>query len=144
MLLQQHLKRCREVYLSNMSIGPNIRAIRESRGLKAVDVARHLGLDRSAYSKTEKGLRNVTVPELQAVAELFGCSMDAVVGYTSGDTIPAMIQTPNYADASAREQAQLIASLDAEDRAAIQRVIDKMLASKRFKEFYEQQLQSAA
>ena len=38
-----------------MNIAENIKAIREAKGLKQIEVANHIGVDKSAYSKIEKG-----------------------------------------------------------------------------------------
>lgn len=46
-------------YLCGMDLANNIKKIREERGLKQIDVASHIGVDKSAYSKIEKWLRNV-------------------------------------------------------------------------------------
>ena len=141
---QRRPRRFPQAYLSSMSLGPNLRALREARGLKAVDVARHLGLSRSAYSKTENGQRGVTVPELRAAAELFACTMDDIAGYRDGDTPPPPISTPVYADADAHEQARLIAALDPEDRAALHRIVDRMVASQRLRKFLDENVREAA
>lgn len=51
-----------------MSLAENIKAIREEKNLKQIEVANHIGVDKSAYSKNEKGLRALTVDELQKMA----------------------------------------------------------------------------
>lgn len=64
-----------------MARSDNIKAIREEKGLKQIDVSSHINVNKSAYSKIEKGSRNVTVEELQGMATLFSMSMDQVVNY---------------------------------------------------------------
>jgi len=54
-----------------MNLADNIKAIRESKGLKQIEVADHIGVDKSAYSKIEKGSRAISVDELQKMALLF-------------------------------------------------------------------------
>ena len=44
-----------------MSLSDNIKAIREEKNLKQIEVATHIGVDKSAYSKIEKGMRSITV-----------------------------------------------------------------------------------
>ena len=39
-------------------------------------LASHIGVDKSAYSKIEKGLRALTVDELQKIAQLFNMTTD--------------------------------------------------------------------
>ena len=113
--------------------------------MRSAEVARHLGLDRSAYSKTEKGLRNCTVDELRAIARLFGMTMDEIVEYDGAEAggAPKPPAPTPLADASASEQLRLIGQLDEDDRRAVERIVDKMLASKRFREFFEENVAAA-
>ena len=64
-----------------MDLANNIKKIREERGLKQIDVASHIGVDKSAYSKIEKWLRNVAVEELQKMASLFNLTIDQIVKF---------------------------------------------------------------
>jgi transcriptional regulator with XRE-family HTH domain len=54
-----------------MDLANNIKAIREEKDLKQIEVAMYIGVDKSAYSKIEKGLRALTVEELYKMAQLF-------------------------------------------------------------------------
>lgn len=45
-------------------------------------------------------------------------------------------------DKEAREQLKLISELDTDDRAIIFKMIDKMLTSKKFKTFFEENVQA--
>lgn len=47
-----------------MNLADNIKTIREQKNLKQIDVASHIGVDKSAYSKIEKGQRSLAVEEL--------------------------------------------------------------------------------
>ena len=49
-------------------VGDRVREIRLERGLSQEDLAHNAGLDRSYMSGVERGLRNVTILKLQAVA----------------------------------------------------------------------------
>ena len=42
-----------------MSLADNIKAIREDKNLKQIEVASHIGVDKSGYSKIEKGLSSL-------------------------------------------------------------------------------------
>ena len=53
-----------------MSLAVNIQDIREEKNLKQSEVATHIGVDKSAYSKIEKGSRALTVEELQKIKML--------------------------------------------------------------------------
>ena len=110
----------------------NIKAIREERGLKQIDVASHINVDKSAYSKIEKGLRNVSVEELQKMASLFNLTIDQVVNFEG--QIPKEV---TIEDKTAVEQIHLIQQLDEEDRKTVFTIIDKMLTNKKFKDFFQ-------
>jgi transcriptional regulator with XRE-family HTH domain len=101
------------------------------KGLKQIDVASYIRVDKSAYSKIEKGSRNVTVEELQDMATLFGMTMDQVVNYEG--IIP---QEVTIEDKSMIERVKLIEQLNEEDKKTIFSIIDKMLTNKKFKDFF--------
>lgn len=115
-----------------MDLASNIKAIREERGLKQIDVASHINVDKSAYSKIEKGLRNISVEELQKMARLFNLSIDQVVNFEG--QIP---QEVTIEDKTAVEQINLIQQLNEEDRKTVFTIIDKMLTNKKFKDFFQ-------
>jgi len=68
-------------YFCSMDLYNNIKAIREDKGLKQIEVATHINVDKSAYSKIEKGQRNITVDELQKMAQLFNVTTDHIISY---------------------------------------------------------------
>ena len=115
-----------------MSLAKNIKAIREEKGLKQIEVADHIGVDKSAYSKIEKGLRALTVDELQKMARLFNLTTDQVLNYDGKLPKEVVIE-----DKTAVEQMRLIQQLDEEDKQTIFRLIDKMLTNKKFKDFFQ-------
>lgn len=119
-------------YICAMSIGDNIKTIREQKGLLQKEVAAHLNLDKSAYSKLEKDMREVKISELQKIASLFDISMDQIVNFEG--KIP---QEVTIKDKSQLEQTKLFNELDEEDRQTIFKLIDKMLTNKKFKEFFQ-------
>jgi transcriptional regulator with XRE-family HTH domain len=41
----------------------------------------HIGVDKSAYSKIEKGGRALTIDELQKMAQLFNLTTDSIINY---------------------------------------------------------------
>jgi transcriptional regulator with XRE-family HTH domain len=87
----------------------------------------HYCVDKSAYSKIEKGQRALTVDELQKMAQLFNYD----------GKIPAEVVIE---DKTAVEQLRLIQQLDEEDRQTIFKLIDKMLTNKKFKDFYQKNI----
>lgn len=94
-------------------------------------------MDKSAYSKIEKGLRSVTVEELYKMAQLFNLTLDQIVSFEG--TIPKEI---TLEDKTAVEQMRLIEQLDEEDKATIFKLIDKMLTNKKFKDFFQKNVES--
>ena len=91
-----------------MSLADNIKNIREEKNLKQIEVATHIGVDKSAYSKIEKGLRSLTVDELQKMAGLFDMTTDQIINFDG--KIPKEVVLE---DKTAVEQMKLIQQLDA-------------------------------
>jgi transcriptional regulator with XRE-family HTH domain len=101
------------------------KTIREQKNLKQIDVATHIGVDKFAYSKIEKGLRSLAVEELQKMAQLFDMTTDQIINFEGG--IP---QEVTVEDKTEVEQIRLIQQLDDEDKQTIFRLVDKMLTNK--------------
>jgi len=120
-----------------MSIGANIKKLREQKGLLQKQVAQELGIGNSNYSKIENGVREVTVKELQKLAGLFDQTIDQIVNF-EGD-IP---QEVVLADKSNLEQINLINQLDEDDKSIIFKIIDTMLTKKKFKDFFQNNVAS--
>ena len=62
-----------------------LREVREYRGLSQDDVARHIGVSRSAVSLMESGARNVSAVELSRLARLYKVTMESLAGHESSD-----------------------------------------------------------
>ncbi len=115
-----------------MNLADNIKTLREEKGLKQIEIADHIGIDKSAYSKIEKGLRSLTVDELQKIAQLFNLTTDQIINYDGKFPKEVVIE-----DKTAIEQMRLIQQLEEEDRQTIFKLIDKMLTNKKFKDFFQ-------
>jgi len=118
-----------------MNIENNIKAIREEKNLKQIEVASYIGVDKSAYSKIEKGQRALTVEELQKMAHLFEMTTDQIINYDG--KIPQEVVLEEMPET---EQMKLIQQLDEEDKETVFRIIDKMLTTKRFKDFFQKNI----
>jgi transcriptional regulator with XRE-family HTH domain len=118
-----------------MNLADNIKAIREEKGLKQIEVATYIGVDKSAYSKIEKGQRALTVEELQKMAQLFNLTTDQILHYDGHLPTEVVIE-----DKSAVEQLRLLQQLDNEDRQTIFKLIDTMLTKKKFKDFFQKNI----
>jgi transcriptional regulator with XRE-family HTH domain len=114
-----------------MNLSDSIKAIREEKNLKQIEVAAHIGVDKSAYSKIEKGLRSLTVEELQKMAQLFNLTTDQIINYESNMPTEVIIE-----DKTTVEQMRLIQQLEEDDKLTIFKLIDKMLTNKKFKDFF--------
>lgn len=115
-----------------MSLADNIKVIREKQGLLQKEVASHIDVDKSTYSKIEKGTREVTVAELQKLTKLFNLTTDEILNYNE-NLIPKEVVIE---DKTVIEQMQLLDQLDEEDKSMVFKMIDKMLTTKKFKDFF--------
>ena len=115
-----------------MDLAKNIKLIREKQGLLQKEVALHIDVDKSTYSKIEKGLREVTVVELKKLTKLFNLTADQILNYDE-NLIPKEVVIE---DKSTIEQMQLLQQLDEEDKTTVFKIIDKMLTTKKFKDFF--------
>ena len=119
-----------------MDLANNIKTIREKQNLMQKEVALHIEVDKSTYSKIEKGLREVTVIELNKMSSLFNLSVDEIINYDDN----LMPKEVVIEDKSSVEQMQLIQQLDEEDKQTIFKLIDKMLTNKKFKDFFQKNM----
>jgi len=116
-----------------MALADNIKKIREERGFKQIEVANHIGVGKSAYSKIEKGFRSITVEELQKMAILFSLTIDQIVSFEGDIPEPVTLE-----DKSSNEQMRLIQQLDEKHQKIIMNLIEIMLSQQKFQEFVKQ------
>lgn len=114
-----------------MSIGQNIKKIREKKGLTQQSIAELIAMHRSNYSKIESGQRELSIDALHKISKFFGMSIDQIVTFEGN--VP---QEVTVEDKSLSEQIKLIQELDEEDKTIVFKMVDKMLTSKKFKEFF--------
>ena len=119
-----------------MDLSKNIKTIREKQNLMQKEVALHISVDKSTYSKIEKGLRDVTVSELNKMAKLFNLTVDEIINYDE-NIIPKEVVIE---DKTTVEQMRLIQQLEEEDKQTIFRLIEKMLTNKKFKDFFNKNI----
>ena len=58
-----------------MPIGPYLKKLREESSFSQDSVAQKIGMSRPTYIQTEKGDRDMTIPEAAKLAEIFGMSL---------------------------------------------------------------------
>ena len=63
-----------------MEYNPQIKALRESRGMTVRGLADKLNVSAPAVVQWEKGRKQPTLTNLLAMADLFGCSIDTICG----------------------------------------------------------------
>lgn len=119
-----------------MDLHNKIKSIREDKTLKQIEVAEYIGVDKSAYSKIEKGLRSVTVDELHKMSQLFNMTIDQIIHFEGNYPKEVTIEDKNTI-----EQMQLLQQLDEEDKQTIFKLVDKMLTNKKFKDFFSKNIQ---
>lgn len=122
-----------------VSIGKNIKKLREQKGLMQKEVASSADLQASNYSKIESGQRDISVEALDKIANFFGMTVDEIIHFEDAKT-PTSVKVE---DKTANEKVQLISQLDEEDKHAVYRIIDGMLTKNKFQTFFEQNLQTA-
>lgn len=120
-----------------MGLADNIKKLREDRELRQKEVANALDIGYSNYNKIENGNREISVKELQRLAGFYNISVDQVLNLDGGLPKEVVIE-----DKQAQEQLRLISELDTDDRAIIFKMIDKMLTSKKFKDFFQKNIAS--
>ncbi len=85
----------------------NIKDIRLRKGLTQSEVASALGVSSVVYSRYETGTRQPSIDTIIQIADIFGCSVDYLLGRLS-------IEESTLSD---YEQKMLIASRNADERA---------------------------
>jgi transcriptional regulator with XRE-family HTH domain len=85
-------------------------------------VATHIGVYKSASSKIEKGLRALTVDELQKMAQLFNMTTDQVINHDGKVPKEVIIE-----DKTAVEQMRLIQQLDEDESKSFLNSLTKYL-----------------
>ena len=60
-------------------LGQNIKRIRFSRKMSQGDICRKLDMDRSYMSAIESGKKNITIQQLERLAQALGVSVDKLL-----------------------------------------------------------------
>ena len=60
-------------------IGKNLKIFRNASGYTEQMLADLLGIQRSAYANYEAGTREMPLPQLEKVADLFGCELSSLL-----------------------------------------------------------------
>src|SRR5687767_10101471 len=97
-----------------VALGERLKDAREYRGFSQEDVARYLGVPRSAISLIESGTRRLDILELQKLARLYECRLEDLTAHQNSSSIE---QDPD----SIKMVARATAALSPEDRSEVLR-----------------------
>ena len=73
-------------------LSERLKEAREYRGFSQEEVARHLGVPRSAVSLIESGSRRVSASELSRLAQLYQTTMDNLTGHDQKTSEPESVR----------------------------------------------------
>ena len=65
--------------LISKRLGTNIKKIRTRKGMSQGDICRKLDMDRSYMSAIENGKKNITIQQLERLAQALGVSVDKLL-----------------------------------------------------------------
>lgn len=115
-----------------MSLGDNIKKIREQKSVTQQQIAELISMHRSNYSKIESGQREISVEGLNKIAKFFGMSIDQIVNFDGVAPHEVTVE-----DKSAMEQLKMIQQLDPEEKNMVFKMVDTFLTKKKFKDFFQ-------
>jgi len=115
-----------------MSVGDNIKRLREEREMTQQQIAELINMHRSNYSKIESGQRELSVSALDKIAKYFGITIDELVNMDG--SVPKEVTVE---DKTTVEQVKLIQELEPEDKKMIFKMIETFLTKKKFKDFFQ-------
>lgn len=121
-----------------MSVGKNIKKIREQKGLLQKEVAAAAGLHPANYNKMEKGEREPSIDAMDKIAKLFDMKVDEIIHFEG--KVPKEVKIE---DKTVNEKLRLISQLDEQDKKVIYRIIDSMITNAKFKNFFNNNMAAA-
>ena len=83
-----------------MSLSENLQRLRKEKGLSQEDVAQKLFVSRQSVSKWENGNAEPGVKDLTALADMFGVTLDELVGREPAEGLPFIEEDPDMERAS--------------------------------------------
>jgi transcriptional regulator with XRE-family HTH domain len=110
-----------------MSIGERLRELRTSRNIAQEEVARHIGITRSAYSHYEINNRQPVYETLIKLAAYFDVSLDYIIG---GTTSKHKTETSDTQDT--REIMHLLQNMNQEQRRKSIRLMSDIIRTDAF------------
>lgn len=62
-----------------MSVGENIRRVREKKGMSQACVAQQVGISQAMLCQIERGTKNPSLQVGKAIADVIGCKVDTLL-----------------------------------------------------------------
>lgn len=73
--------------MDNAKYGVLIKAVRNSRGVKAVFIARKIGVSISTYTEIEAGRRNITLERADEIAAVMGMTLPELLRHEVSESL---------------------------------------------------------
>jgi len=108
-----------------VNIGQRLRELRLKRNLSQEEVARHIGITRSAYSHYEINNRQPVYETLIKLADFFDVSIDYILFGNASEPSRRALDSPDT-----REMLQLFQNMSPEQRKKSIRLLYEMLQNK--------------
>lgn len=106
--------------IDRVALGARLKEVREYEGFSQEEIAKYLGLPRSAISLIESGARGLDALELKKLAKLYKCSIDSLSGVESAPNEPESVKIV----------ARAAANLSDDDRTEVLRFVQFLQARK--------------
>ena len=90
------------------TVGANIKRMRKRGGFTQESIARYLGIDQTLVSKIENGQRSIGVSALEALCDLFFCTLDDL---TDADASVSLAAVAFRADGVSADDLHAVAAI---------------------------------
>jgi transcriptional regulator with XRE-family HTH domain len=103
-----------------MKIGEKIKKLRQDKNLSQADLGQIIGVHEKHISRYERGISQLSVENLRKMAEVFGVSVDYLIGEISDSNVGAE-------DKELQSYFEEVNQLGEEDKKIIKGVLDAIL-----------------
>lgn len=117
------------------TIGDTIRKAREQKKMSQKELAAAIGVDPTQYNRIELGKSTPGLKTVAKIAKTLDVTVDDLINGGKG------FQEVEIKDKSLFDKVKLVDALPDEEKNIVLKVIDLALSKKKFKEFFQQQLQ---
>lgn len=117
------------------AIGDTIRKAREQKKMSQKELAAAIGVDPTQYNRIELGKSTPGLKTVAKIAKTLDVTVDDLISGGKG------FQEVEIKDKSLFDKVKLIDALPDEEKNIVLKVIDLAISKKKFKEFFQQQLQ---